>query len=230
MMNCNIDPRILEFIEAVESGRQSASKDIHALIQHVRHCFATEPIYTDEEQFTKYLSLQKYFPYDLIPWEVFILGLWCCTYWKGPVKKPRWPDVVGMVGRGAGKDGFIAFVCACMISPYNPVQRYDVDICANNEEQAQRPMLDFIDVLETPQWEEKLKKHYYHTKETVRGKKNRGKIKGHTNNPKGRDGLRSGMVIFNEVHQYENYDNITVFTTGMGKVDQPSLPELHAAI
>ena len=33
--------------------------------------------------------------------------------------------------------------------------------------------------------------------------------------------MRSGMVIFNEVHQYENYDNITVFTTGMGKVDQP---------
>lgn len=221
MMSCNIDPRILEFIEVIESGRQSADKDIIALIKHVRHCFETEPIYTDEEQFTKYLSLQKYFPYELIPWEKFILGLWCCTYWKGPVMKPRWPDVVAMVGRGAGKDGFIAFVCCCMISPYNPVQRYDVDICANNEEQAQRPMLDFIDVLETPKWEEKLKKHYYHTKETVRGKKNRGKIKGHTNNPKGRDGLRSGMVIFNEVHQYENYDNITVFTTGMGKVDQP---------
>lgn len=221
MMNCNIDSRILEFIEIVESGKQTASKDVHALIRHVRHCFETEPIYTDEEQLTKYLSLQKYFPYDLIPWEVFLLGLWCCTYWKGPVMKPRWPDVVGMVGRGAGKDGFIAFVCACMISPYNPVARYDVDICANNEEQAQRPMLDFIDVLEQPKWEEKLQKHYYHTKETVRGRKNRGKIKGHTNNPKGRDGLRSGMVIFNEVHQYENYDNITVFTTGMGKVDQP---------
>lgn len=221
MMSCNIDTRINAYIEIVESGQQSASKDVLALIKHVKKCFENEPIYTDEEQFTKYLSLQKYFPYELIPWEVFILGLWCCTYWKGPVKKPRWKDVVAMVGRGAGKDGFIAFVCACMVSPYNPIQRYDVDICANNEEQAQRPMLDFIDVLETPQWEEKLKRHYYHTKETVRGKKNRGKIKGHTNNPKGRDGLRSGMVIFNEVHQYENYDNITVFTTGMGKVGQP---------
>lgn len=220
-MSCNIDTRINAYIEIVESGQQSASKDVLALIKHVKKCFENEPIYTDEEQFTKYLSLQKYFPYELIPWEVFILGLWCCTYWKGPVKKPRWKDVVAMVGRGAGKDGFIAFVCACMVSPYNPIQRYDVDICANNEEQAQRPMLDFIDVLETPQWEEKLKRHYYHTKETVRGKKNRGKIKGHTNNPKGRDGLRSGMVIFNEVHQYENYDNITVFTTGMGKVGQP---------
>ena len=220
-MNCNIDPRILEFMEIVETGKQAANRDVKALTAHVRKCFEAEPIYTDSEQFTKYLSLQKYFPYDLIPWEVFLLGLWCCTYWKGPRLRPRWPDCFGLLGRGAGKDGFIAFVCACMVSPYNPVERYDVDICANNEEQAQRPMLDFIDVLETPKFEEKLKKHYYHTKETVRGKRNRGRIKGHTNNPKGRDGLRSGMVIFNEVHQYENYDNITVFTTGMGKVDQP---------
>ena len=36
-----------------------------------------------------------------------------------------------------------------------------------------------------------------------------------------RDGLRSGKVIFNEVHQYENYDNIKVFITGMGKKPMP---------
>lgn len=223
MMSCNIDSRILEFIEIVETGKQSASRDVIALCGLIRHCFDTEPIYIDTEQLDKYLSLQKYFPYQLIPWEVFILGLWCCTYWKGPVMKPRWPDVVAMLGRGAGKDGFIAFVCACMVSPYNPVERYDVDICANNEDQAKRPMMDFIDVLEAPKWEAKLSKHYYHTKEKVQGRKNRGTIKGHTNNPKGRDGLRSGMVIFNEAHQYENYDNITVFTTGMGKVAQPRI-------
>src|SRR5699024_1682411 len=48
-----------------------------------------------------------------------------------------------------------------------------------------------------------------------------GVIKGRTNNPKGRDGMRSGMVVFNEVHQFENYDNITVFVTGQGKVAEP---------
>ena len=74
-MSCNIDPRILEFIEIVESGRQSADKDVFALVKLVRQSFENEPIYTDEEQFTKYLSLQKYFPYKLIPWEIFILGL-----------------------------------------------------------------------------------------------------------------------------------------------------------
>ncbi len=33
--------------------------------------------------------------------------------------------------------------------------------------------------------------------------------------------MRSGKVIFNEVHQFENYDNIKVFITGQGKVAQP---------
>ncbi len=219
-MNCEIDPRVEAFMLDVEEGRQEANRDVAALIVHVRQCFATEDIYTDSEQLTKYLGMQKYFPFDLLPWEVFVLGLWCCTYYAG-THKPRWPNAFAMVGRGAGKDGLIAFTSACAVSPYNPVPRYDVDICANNEEQAVRPMLDFIDVLETPKFEAKLAGHYYHTKEIVRGKKNKGRIKGHTNNPKGRDGLRSGMVIFNEVHQYENYENITVFTTGMGKVAEP---------
>lgn len=219
-MSCEIDPRIEAFMLDVEQGRQEANRDVAALVVHVRQCFAAEDIYTDSELLTKYLGMQKYFPFDLLPWETFLLGLWCCTYYAG-TRKPRWPNAFAMVGRGAGKDGLIAFTSACMISPYNAVPRYDVDICANNEEQAMRPMLDFIDVLETPKFEAKLAKHYYHTKDLVRGRKNKGRIKGHTNNPKGRDGLRSGMVIFNEVHQYENYANITVFTTGMGKVAEP---------
>lgn len=58
-------------------------------------------------------------------------------------------------------------------------------------------------------------------KEILRGRKNLGEVKGRTNNPKGRDGMRSGAVIFNEVHQYQNYDNIKVFITGQGKVAEP---------
>ena len=126
-----------------------------------------------------------------------------------------------MVGRGAGKDGFIAFDSACSISPYNPVSHYNVDICANNEEQAVTPVKDLAEVLESPRYEAKLRRHYYHTKELIQGRRNKGVMKGRTNNPKGRDGMRSGKVIFNEVHAFENYDNIKVFITGQGKVAQP---------
>ena len=219
-MPCEIPAEVLRYIQAVESDQPKACKWQHALAAHVRRCFETEDIYVDTGQLQKYLGLVKYFPFDrLFPWEEFLLALWDCTYRADGL--PRWKTLFVMVGRGAGKDGFIAFDSACSISPYNPVSHYNVDICANNEDQATQPSKDLVEVLESPKWEAKLNRHYYHTKEIIQGRKNKGIMKGRTNNPKGRDGMRSGKVIFNEVHAYENYDNIKVFITGQGKVAQP---------
>lgn len=219
-MPCEIPKEVLGYLESVEQDCPRACREQHALAAYVRRVFAQEDVYVDREQLGRYLGLVKYFPYDrLFPWEEFLLTLWDCTYKADGT--PRWKTVLCMVGRGAGKDGFIAFDSACSISPYNPVAHYNVDICANNEEQAVTPVKDLAEVLETPKWESKLRKHYYHTKELIQGRKNKGVMKGRTNNPKGRDGMRSGKVVFNEVHAFENYDNIKVFITGQGKVAQP---------
>ena len=218
-MSCDIPPYVLNYIEIVENG--IACKEQKALAAYIRKCFANDDIYVDLEQAEKYLSLVKYFPYErLFPWEEFVLVLWNCTYWR-KTKRPRWKWLFCLLGRGAGKDGYIAYDSMCSLSPYNPVPHYNIDICANNEDQAMRPLLDLIEVLETPKHEKKLNKFYYHTKEVIQGRKMKGVMKGHTNNPKGRDGLRSGKVVLNEVHQYQNYDNIKVFITGQGKVAQP---------
>lgn len=218
-MSCDIPAYVLNYIKLVERG--VACREQKALAAHIRKCFAKDDIYVDLEQAEKYLSLVKYFPFErLFPWEECLLILWNCTYWR-KTKRPRWKWLFCMIGRGAGKDGFIAYDSMCSLSPYNPVPHYNVDICANNEDQAIRPLQDLIEVLETPEHEKKLNRHYYHTKEVVQGRKMKGVMKGHTNNPKGRDGLRSGKVILNEVHQYQNYDNIKVFITGQGKVAQP---------
>lgn len=219
MMNSNLCPEILEYIEQVESNAPRACPEQHALAAMIRTCFEREEIRVDTDQLKKYLGLARYFPFELFPWQKFLIALWDCAY--KPDGRPRWKTLLCMVGRGAGKDGFIAFDSACSISPYNPVSHYNVDICANNEEQAVTPVKDLAEVLETPTYEAKLKKHFYHTKELIQGRKNKGVMKGRTNNPKGRDGMRSGKVIFNEVHQFENYDNIKVFITGQGKVAQP---------
>ena len=219
-MRCEIPAEVLRYLESVEADRPRACEEQHALAAYVRRVFAQEDIYVDREQLGHYLGLVKYFPYGrLFPWEEFLLTLWDCTYKADGT--PRWKTLLCMVGRGAGKDGFIAFDSACSISPYNPVGHYNVDICANNEEQAVTPVKDLAEVLETPKWEAKLRRHYYHTKELIQGRKNKGVMKGRTNNPKGRDGMRSGKVVFNEVHAFENYDNIKVFITGQGKVAQP---------
>ena len=220
-MSCEIPAEVLEYLELVESGSPRACPEQHALAALVRKAFAEEDLRVDTEQLSRYLGLQKYFPFSLLPWEKFIFTLWNCTFRADG--RPRWKSVLVMVGRGAGKDGFISFDSACSVSPYNPVSHYNVDICAMNEDQATQPCKDLVEVLETPKHQAKLNKHYYHTKELVQGRRNRGIVKGRTNNPRGRDGMRSGKVIFNEVHAYENYDNIKVFVTGLGKAAQPRI-------
>lgn len=215
-MSCEIPSEVLEYIQLVESGNPRACPEQHALVALVRRAFETEDLQVETGRLEKYLGLQKYFPFALFPWEKFLFTLWNCTYTAQG--RPRWKTVLCMVGRGAGKDGYIAFDSACSISPYNPVGHYNVDICAMNEDQATQPSKDLVEVLELPRYEAKLNRHYYHTKEIIQGRKNRGVMRGRTNNPKGRDGMRSGKTIFNEVHAYENYDNIKVFITGLGKV------------
>lgn len=218
-MSCEIPEAVLAYIQAVERDEPRACREQHALAKYIREVFAHEELIVDTEQLRHYLAQERYFDFTLFPWEKACLALWLCTY-KAP-GVPRWETLFVMVGRGAGKDGFIAYAAFCLVGPYNRAKKYDVDICAMNEEQAMRPLRDVIDALETPRQQVKLNKYFYHTKEVVQGRKNQGMIKGRTNNPKGRDGMRSGAVIFNEVHAYENYDNIKVFRTGLGKKEQP---------
>ena len=144
-MSCDIPANVLNYIEIVENG--IACKEQKALAAYIRKCFAEDDIYVDMDQAEKYLSLVKYFPFErLFPWEEFVLILWNCTYWK-KTKRPRWKWLFCLIGRGAGKDGFIAYDSMCSLSPYNPVPHYNVDICANNEDQAIRPLQDLIEVL-----------------------------------------------------------------------------------
>ena len=219
-MSCKLPREVEEYLQIVECGEHRACKEQTALAEYVRRCFAAEPLLVDEKKMQRYFGIAKYFSFkELFPWEKFLIALWDCVYKIDGT--PRWKTLFCMVGRGAGKDALIAVDALASISPYNAVPHYDVDICANNEEQAKRPALDVVEALESPANEVKLNKFFYHTKEIIQGRKNKGCIKGRTNNPKGRDGMRSGKTIFNEVHAYQNYDNIKVFITGQGKVAQP---------
>jgi phage terminase large subunit-like protein len=215
-----ISKHVKKYVKQVENGDIRSCNEQKLLVKHVRKCFDSEDIYTDENQLEKYLRYKSYFPYDeLFSWEAFLLALWDCTYWR-ITGLPRWPDLFCLIGRGAGKDGFIAYDAFCDMTRWNGIKNYHIDICANNEEQALTPMKDIIAVLEDPA-NRKLKEFFYWTKEIVSSKQTNSETRGRTNSPKGKDGLRSGKVIFNEIHQYENYDNINVFTTGLGKKKHP---------
>lgn len=212
------------FFDEMDKFPEEYGPDIWNLRKLIDHTFLVEDLDVRDDLAESYLSFQKskrgYFPYDLLPYQICALCLWMCVFDK-KTDLPRWPDLFIEGGRGLGKDGIIAYSAFSLTSPYNPAAKYDVDICANNEEQALRPVDDIREVLENPDHTEVLGDFYYWTKEVVKGKDNKGEIKGRTNNARGKDGMRSGCVVFNEFHQYENYDNINVFTTGLGKKEHP---------
>ena len=219
-MICNLHFFVKNYFDLMDKYPHRFCKDQWALRNNVIiPAFENDDIYVDDEQAKNYFKLSKYMDFErLYEWEEFVLGLHLCTFWKDS-GFPRWPDLFCMIGRGAGKDGVISVESMALISPYNPIREYDVDICANNEDQATRPVKDLVTAFERNA--SKLQRYFYWTQQTIKGKKRHSYIKGHTNNAKGKDGLRSGCVIFNEYHAYENYANVNVFTTGLGKKPHP---------
>ena len=214
-----IPKEVQEYIDIVESGKVRTCNEQRQLIQLVKNAFATEELRYDENQIEKYLSYQKYFPFKLFPWEKFCFILHNCIFKKDG--QPRWSDLFALMGRGAGKNGFLSFEDWCLMTDTNGVAYYDIDICANSEEQAKTSFDEIYNILENPKFTKLFKKNFEWNKTEIINKKTKSKLKYRTNNPKGKDGLRSGKVDFDEPHAYENWENINVFTTGLGKKPHP---------
>lgn len=218
-MNSKLIKYLQDYIDIIESGKIKACKEQLQLIQLVKTAFKVEDLRINEVQVEKYLSYQKYFPFELFPWEIFCFILHCCVFKKDGT--PRWSDFFGLMGRGAGKNGYLSFVCFCLLTETNGVAYYDIDICANSEEQAKTSFDEIYNILENPKYRKIFEKHFRWNKTEIVNRKTNSRIKFRTNNPKGKDGLRSGMVAFDEPHAYENWENINVFTTGLGKKPHP---------
>lgn len=210
---------IQEYLDIIDNEVFAMCKEQKLLSKLIKKIFETETLIIDEEKIEKYFAYQKYFPFDLFPWEKFCFVLHNCVFKKNGL--PRFADLFILVGRGSGKNAYLAFEDFCLISPTHGIKNYDVDISANSEDQAKTTFMDIYNILEDPKHTKKMKKHFYWNKEEIINLKTKSKIKFRTNNPKGKDGLRSGKVDFDEIHAYQNWENINVFTTGLGKKEHP---------
>lgn len=210
---------IKEYIDKVKSNPRLINKERLQLIEYVEKIFQKEELHYSEEQIEKYFSYQKYFPYNLFEWEKFVFVLHNCIFRKDGL--PRWSDLFIIMGRGGGKNGYLSFEDFCLLTPTNGINEYDIDISANSEEQAMTTFKELLNILENPKYIKLFKKNFYWNQTLIRNKKTNSTLRYRTNNPKGKDGLRSGKVDFDEPHAYENWDNINVFTTGLGKKPHP---------
>ena len=208
---------IQEYIDIVRSGEYPVCKEQLLLCDFVEKVFETESVYVDEEQLEKFFELQKYWDFDLFPWEKFCFSLHNCTYSAPGIL--RFPKLVILVGRGAGKNGYLSFEDFALLTPTNGIKYYNIDICATSEEQAKTSFFDIYNMLEENS--SKMKKHFSWNKTQIENLKTHSVLRFRTSNSKTADGGRPGKVDFDEYHAYENYKLINVFKTGFGKKPMP---------
>lgn len=209
---------VLDYIEEVEAEVVPVCREQKQLVAMVRKAFDEEAIALDEDRLEKYLSYQKYFPFDLFPWERFVFALHCCAFRADG--EPRWPDLFLYVGRGAGKNAYLSFEDFCLLTKTHGIRGYDIELCATNEDQASRTFRDVYDVLTNPD-NRVLRGAFRWNKMSITNTQTDSTLRFRTNNPRGKDGGRPGKVDFDEVHEYDDYDNIRVFIGGFGKKPHP---------
>ncbi len=211
---CDYRPYIDSYIDGVRDGSIIANIDIHLAMDYVEYKLNNPDVFIDTDKIDKAVELmERYFEIKLLDWELFVTACIHCFY------KSSDTVVFGvifiMMGRGNGKNGFISPISWYLTTHYHGVKGYNIDIVANAQDQAQTSFLDIYEVLERT-WA-KSKKFFYKTKEKIVNLKTNSYIKFNTSNAKTKDSKRTGCLIFDEVHGYQDYEQIKVFTSSFGK-------------
>lgn len=213
-LNYKYHQYIDSYMEKIESGKIPASKEIKKVMPYIRYKLDDPDVIIKNQMIKKGVELtEKYFEMKLLDWELFIFALIHCYYESKDMVV--FDEFIIMMGRGNGKNGFISPVAWYLTTDYHGIKGYNVDIIANNEEQAKTSFFDVYNVLED--FKSKMKKIFSWTKKKITNKRTNSYIKYNTSNASTKDGKRSACLIFDEIHEYEDYDTIKVFTSGFGK-------------
>lgn len=215
MTRCrNYHPYIDAYMDGVRSGEIIAGKDILAAMDYIEFKLNSPDVIIRTDMIDKAVELiERYFEIKLFDWELFVIALIHCYYKSSDTVV--FDEILLMMGRGNGKNGFISPVAWYLTTHYHGIKGYNVDIIANAEDQAKTSFDDVYNVLERTS--EKSKRFFYWTKQVINNLKTNSYIKYNTSNAKTKDGKRSACLIFDEIHEYETWDVIKVFTSGFGK-------------
>lgn len=219
------EPNIDEWIYLIKGNHIEHCKEQElAIDNNIIPVLERKDVYVDAERIARGLSLQKYFPYELLEWERYqfavIFGIF--------IKAPGMPyddiyfhTIRDIIGRGAGKNGFIDFCALYMISPYHGVHGYNVDLIANGEDQAGTSIKDVGELIRNPEKPDLVRSLNLNFKaygEKVVGKKMQAEFRLNTSSTKNKDSKRTGCVIYDEKHQYTDTRNMNTLKSGLGKM------------
>ena len=191
------------------------NEDRRLLIKNiVKPTLKRDDIFFDEVTFHKCVQYCESNYYPLFPYQKFIYAF--VFMYKNDM--PVFSKFVILMGRGNGKDGFIVPLVNFLQTPVYGVKNYHVNIVANAEDQAKDTFKVAYDMLyDNPKFKDKFSV----TKELITNVQTGSELKFNTSNAGTKDGKKIGCLVFNEMHAYQDYSQINVFESALGKIKHP---------
>lgn len=213
MIKCR---EIDEYLEYAKQNPKWINRDRKLLIENiVKPTLKLDDVFFDEEMYRNCLKYCEKYYYPLFLYQKFIYAF--AFMFKDDI--PLFGKFFVMMGRGNGKDGFIVPLANFFQTPLHGIKNYHVEIVANSEQQVKDTFKVAYDAMDIPG----MKGKFRVTRELITNNSTRSELKYNTSNASTKDGKRPGCLIFNEIHAYENYEQINVFESALGKVRHPRI-------
>lgn len=210
MVTCK---EIDEYIQYCKDHPGWINQDRKLLIRNVvRPTLQRDDVFFDETTYRNCVRYCEVNYYPLFPFEKFIYAF---VFMYTSDGSPLFPEIFIMMGRGNGKDGLMAPLANFLQTPLHGIQNYHIELVANSEKQIKDTFKVPYDML---YGNPKFKGKFRVTLESIINLETGSELRYNASNAKTADGKRPGCVFFNEIHGYENYDNITVYESAEGKV------------
>ena len=205
---------IAEYLRYVEENPKRINRERRLLIDNiVMPIMRRNDVFFDEKTYQNCLKYCEKHYYKLFPYQKFIYAF--AFMYKDDM--PVFPKFFIMMGRGNGKDGLIVPLVNFFQTPLYGVKNYHVEIVANSEQQVKDTFKVAYDALDNPA----MKRNFRVTRELITNNATGSELKYNTSNASTKDGKRPGCLVLNEIHAYENYEQINVFESALGKVRHP---------
>lgn len=218
----NYDPNIDEWIYLIKGNHVEHCREQELLLDNnIIPVLERKDVEIDGERIARGLSLQKYFPYDLLPWEKFQFAIIIGVFLVENGEKDIFFHVIrDIIGRGSGKNGFIDVLAMYFISPLHGINGYNVDLIANGEDQAGTSIKDVYNIVKDPdpKYAKALNANFRATAEKITGIKTKSEFRLNTTSTKNKDSKRTGCIIYDEKHEYMDTRNMNTLKSGLGKV------------
>ena len=214
---------VLEYIELWNDKKIKLNKWRIALLKYIEDVvFARSDIWFDETQIEQFVKFTEKYYFKLEPFQKFLISFIFLYHDNGETVFDRF---FWTMARGSGKNGLVSTLSHYFISNLCGVNEYHVAIVANSEHQAKKSFMEVHNCLKrNPLLTERDSTGYAMFKNglaQIMCNDTLSTIEYMTSNADTKDSFAHGVVIFDEIHQYQTYDIIDVLTDGLGKVQPP---------